>query len=249
MPRELNDPLFDLTELEVGADCSHRNAVMLGAANLLPAHVHGGGKGKARLWDMHGVSHMAIIGGFQKSGIDWFLAAKISCAIVHDIKGFQGYWNIPIGLDDFWRDAQPGEKSTPSLDEVVNEATCARDWQFHLWLMKNRQSYINNNGKKNDLRALIVDRSHILIGTGMRVAGDSKEPKGYTPIARIENWSRGATAEINTKGISGETSISDEIAREFSEAWRDSVGTFIVNISLSVRIALARITNIRKDTS
>ena len=249
MKRALNDPLFDLGELELAAEASHRNAVMLAEAGLLPEHTYGGGKGRARLWGMAGLSHMAIVGGLHKSGADWFLSAKIAGAIVKEIVEFGGYGRFPIGLNDFWREVSPGETEAPSLEEEPNQNHWDREWLLHLWLTKNRQSYTPEQGLRNDIRISIVDRRFILSGTGMRVAGEPPELQGFVPVARIEGWSRGNDAKIDSMGISGESRIRNKIYGEFISAWRDCIGKITVNGSLAIRAAMVRITKYRLDTS
>ena len=238
--RDLPPDQFTATELAVAGGMSARNFVLLQDKGLAPPGEGVGGKGGGRFWRSAGVSRIAMVGAFNKAGVELLVAARLSSLIAEEFEEIYG--KVFSRLDKYLLPPLNHSKGYYPWKEEDGDHDTADDFWMHHYLLTRTNIYRKATAFKDDVKFEVVDRKYVFR------LGALSTPE---PWCRITEWEKGLAITHTYDEAASSTDDSARIERErligeeYAEAHNNAVGILRVNISIAVRNAFDAIHDYR----
>jgi hypothetical protein len=234
--------LFTATELGVGGGTTRRNILLIDEKGRVPFAPTPKDESH-RVGDIRTLKHIAVIGAFQKAGVDLLLSLKLEAPIADELEN-NNNGEIPSNLDRYMqKPLHTGPGDLPWEHREDDPFHGSDFWFHHLLLTRTPAVYRRGKSMLGDFVIEVADRQYVYMDTVR------KHESIPNPLFKVIGWERGEDAEIRhfhhevaDMGRFFEEETEKErqghLMAEYLDAYAHATGRIWLNISLAIRNAL-----------
>ena len=230
--RDLPPDQFTSAEMALAGKVSLRNFGLLCDEWLFPEGEGTKGKGGSLFWRTPGLGLIAVIGAFNRAGVELVVAARLAKSISDEFELVYG--RMFSRLDSYIMVIRSrADRCSDAFSWLTeNEEVYTDDYWLHHFLRTRTDLYRKNTAFDDDVKFEIVDRAFVFRRAAL--------PKP-SPWCRIVAWEKGDNIVImHTHDEVDPSNLedTDRLEEEYADAYKNAVGLLKVNISLAIRNAL-----------